>query len=177
MKKTYLISALLLYFISFNLQAQNKLYPVIKGYGAIEPVPFETVKPDPNQEYKLINELYFQQQDKAEFYDRLDYAARIVNAHAAAGVPKENFKMAIVIFSSATFISLSNEEYNKRFNVDNPNIEVIDKLIESGVEVIVCGQSMVKQNIKPEQVHEGITLSFSRITATSELISKGYSVF
>jgi intracellular sulfur oxidation DsrE/DsrF family protein len=157
--------------------AQDKLFPVIKGYGAIEVVPFETVKPDPNQTYKLIDELYFGQEDKEKLYSNLNYSARIVNGHAATGIPQENLKMAIVIFSGATPTILSNAEYKKRFGFDNSNIEVLDRLMAAGVDVIVCGQSLVKQKITPDLVHKGVTQAFSRITATSDLINQGYSIF
>ncbi len=83
--------------------------------------------------------------------------------------------MAIVIFSGATPTILSNAEYKERFGVDNPNIELLDKLVSAGVQVIVCGQSMVKQRISPDQVHKGIKLAFSRITATSSLMNQGYT--
>lgn len=176
MKRLFIL-ALLSITISYASFAQEKLFPVIEGYGAIEVVPFETVKPDPNQTYKLIDELYFRQEDKEKIYGNLNYSARIVNAHAAAGIPKENLKMAIVIFSGATPAILSNEEYKKRFGFDNPNIEVLDKLMAAGVDVIVCGQSMAKQKITPDLVHKGVTQAFSRITATSALLNKGYHIF
>lgn len=175
--KIFLITCLLSVGLITTVQAQDKLFPVIKGYGAIEAVPFESVKPDPNQTYKLIDELYFSQDNKEKLYGSLDYSARIVNGHAAAGVPKENLKMAIVIFSGATPAILNNEEYKKRFGFDNPNIEVLDQLIAAGVDVIVCGQSMVKQKITPDLVHKGVKQAFSRITATSALLNKGYHIF
>lgn len=176
MKRILSISLLTIFFLTPTF-AQDKLFPVIKGYGAIEVVPFESVKPDPTQTYKLIDELYFSQENKEKLYSNLNYSARIVNGHAAAGVPKENLKMAIVIFSGATPTILSNAEHKKRFGFDNPNIEVLDKLMAAGVDVIVCGQSMVKQNITPDLVHKGITQAFSRITATSDLLNKGYHIF
>ena len=176
MKISYL-TLLLFMSASFSCFAQEHVFPIIKGYGAIEVVPFESVKPDPNQTYKLIDELYFSQEDKEKLYSNLNYSARIVNAHAAAGIPPENLTMAIVIFSGATPAILSNAEYKKRFGFDNPNIEVLDRLMAAGVDVIVCGQSMVKQNITPDLVHKGIRHAFSRITATSDLLNKGYHIF
>jgi len=160
-----------------ELNAQNQLYPVIKDYGAVEVVNFKVELPNPNQEYKLINELYFRQENKEELYGRLDYAARIMNAHVAGGVPQEKVKLAVVIFSGATPTILSNEAYKARFGVDNPNIELLDRMMQAGIEVIVCGQSMVKQEISPEQVHKGVIQAFSRITATSTLLNEGYSIF
>lgn len=174
--KTLLTSVLFL-FLTTQLIGQDKLYPVIQGYGAVEIVDFKVDLPIPTDQYKLISEMYTRQDNKEELYGMLDYSARILNAHVAAGVPKENIKLAVVIFSGATPTILKNEEYKKRFGVENPNKELLDKMIEAGVAVIVCGQSMVKQNIKPEQVHEGVQQAFSRITATSSLINAGYSIF
>jgi len=175
--KLFIITCLLSFGLFTTLQAQDNLFPVIKGYGAIVPVPFETEKPDPESEYKLIYELSFRYDDKAKFYRGLDYAARIVNAHAYAGVPKENLEMVIVISSGATPLVLNSETYQKRFDVPNPNAEVLDKLLAAGVKIVVCGQSMVKQDIVPNQVHKGISLAASRITATSDLLNKGYHIF
>ena len=175
--KLFLITCLLSFGLFTTVQAQDNLFPVIKGYGAIVPVPFETEKPDPKSEYKLIYELSFRYDDKAKFYRGLDYAARIVNAHAYAGVPKENLQMVIVISSSATPLVINSEEYKKRFKADNPNTEVLDTLMAAGVKIVVCGQSMVKQDIVPNQVHKGISLAASRITATSDLLNKGYHIF
>ena len=174
MKRLFILALLSITNICTSF-AQEKLFPVIEGIGAIEVVDFESVKPDPNQTYKLIDELYFRQEDKEKIYGNLNYSARIVNAHAAADIPKENLKMAIVIFSGATPAILSNAEYKKRFGFDNPNIEVLDRLMAAGVDIIVCGQSMVKQNIAPDLVHKGVIHAFSRITATSDLIRKGYN--
>ena len=55
--KTYITLLLLIILVIPSMQAQEKLFPVIEGYGAVEIVPFESVKPDPNETYKLINEL------------------------------------------------------------------------------------------------------------------------
>ena len=172
----YLFTFSIIIFTSCLINAQEKLFPVIKGYGAVEVVNFKVELPDPNQEYKLISELYARQEDKEALNGYLDYAARIVNAHTASGVPQKNIRMAIVIFSGATSTVLTNEAYKERFGVDNPNIDLLDKLVAAGVEVIVCGQSMVKQDIQPAQVHSGVQKAFSRITATSSLLNLGYSV-
>lgn len=172
-----LITSVIFLLLTFQLNAQNKSYPLITDYGAVEVIDFKVELPNPSAQYKLISEMYARQEDKKELYGMLDYSARIVNAHVAAGIPKHNIKLAVVVFSGATPIILNNEEYKKRFGVDNPNIELLDKLVNAGVEVIVCGQSMVKQNIRPEQVHKGVQQAFSRITATSTLINQGYSIF
>ena len=158
--------------------AQNEAYPIIQGYGSIIEMPFEVINPDPNLDYKLLAEAYQGQEDKSELYGMLDYFARVINAHAYAGVPDEKFNMAVVLFSGSAYTILNNEEYNKRFGMDNPNLELFQRLQEAGVDVFVCGQSMMKQDMLPENIAEGIKIGSSRITISSELRTRGYvSIF
>jgi intracellular sulfur oxidation DsrE/DsrF family protein len=159
------------------VQAQGIVYPAIQGYGGVNEVPFETIKPDPNQEYKFVVELGEGIPNKKEVADYLDYAARMYNLHIYSGVPKEKVEMVFVVFSGSTAISLSNEEYKKRFEVDNPNSELLDELKRVGIRVIVCGQSMMKQNLVPEMIHPTVEMAISRFTATTDLMKKGYLLF
>lgn len=172
--KSILFSALLILFSLSVSMAQNVIYPTIQGYGAIEVVPFEIEKSDPSISYKILTELNSGSNKKDEIYDPLDYVARMVNALAYADIPPEKVEMAMVIYSGATFTVLNNEEYQKRFGMDNPNIQVIQKLNAAGVKIYVCGQSMMKQNLTPDKIQQGLTISSSRIAATAELLHKGY---
>lgn len=161
-------------FISQVTFAQEQVFPVIKGYGSVIDMPFETIKPDPTMQFKLLAEAFSGQEDKTELYGPLDYFARVVNAHAHAGVPTEHFKMSIVLFSGSVFTTLNNAEFQTRFGTDNPNLELIQKFQEAGVDVFVCGQSMMKQDIKPEMLIEGLKIGSSRITVASEHLTNGF---
>lgn len=99
------------------------------------------------------------------------------NLHIYAGVPKENIDLAFVVFSGSTSIILSNEEYKKRFGVENPNRELLDEFKKHGVRVIVCGQSMMKQRLDPAMIYPGVEMAVSRFTATTDLMNKGYLLF
>ncbi|NVK48251.1 MAG: DsrE family protein [Cyclobacteriaceae bacterium] len=173
MKKAIFLSLISLFVLQASL-AQEKVFPIIEGYGAIEVIPFEVEKVDTSISYKILTEMYYSSDKKDEVYGLLDYSARMVNAFAYAGIPSEKVDMAMVIFSGAMFTVLSHEEYQKRFGMDNPNLEVIQKLTEAGVKIYVCGQSMMKQNLTPELIQPGLTIASSRIVATAELLHKGY---
>lgn len=175
--KKLLITLSLSCLIIGGMQAQNIIYPAIQGYGGVIEVPFETIKPDPNESYKFVIEISNRIDDKKEVAGILDYASRMYNLHIYAGVPKENIDLAIVIFSGATPISLSNEEYQKRFEVTNPNAEVLEEMKRNGIRLIVCGQSMMKQGLVPEMIFPGVEMAVSRFTATSDLMKKGYQLF
>ncbi len=158
-------------------QAQGFVYPAIQGYGGVNEVPFETIKPDPTQQYKFVVELDHRIEDKKELSEYLDYGAKMYNAHIYGGVPKENIDLVFVVFAGSTPIALSNEEYKKRFEVDNPNAGLLEEIKKEGIRVIVCGQSMMKQKIIPSMIYPGVEMAVSRFTATTDLMNKGYLLF
>lgn len=159
------------------LQAQDIVYPAIQGYGGVNSIPFETLKPDPTQHYKFVVEISQRIEDKKEVSGYLDYAAKMYNAHVFAGVPKENIDLVFVVFAGSTPIVLGNDEYEERFKVQNPNAELLEELKKNGIRVIVCAQSMVKQDLAPEMLYPGVEMAFSRFTATTDLLQKGYLLF
>ncbi len=84
--------------------------------------------------------------------------------------------MALVIFGGSAPLVLSNEEYQKRFGQPNPNAALLEEFQKNGVQLIVCGQSMMKQKLVPEMIYPGVRMAASRFTATTDLIQKGYQV-
>lgn len=176
MKKCLLTLICSVAFIAMT-QAQGIVYPAIQGYGGVNEVPFETIKPDPNQKYKFVVEISNGVPDKKELSNYLDYAAKMYNVHIYAGVPKENLEMIFVVYAGATPIILTNEEYQKRFEVANPNAGLLDELKRNGIRVIVCGQSMMKQDLLPTMIYPGVEMAISRFTATTDLMNKGYLLF
>lgn len=176
MKK--LVLTLIFFCLSLGLiKAQGLVYPAIQGYGGVNEVPFETIKPDPNKKYQFVIEFSNRIEDKKKVSDDLDYAARMYNLHIYAGVPKENIELAFVVYSGSTPMVLSNEEYKKRTGMENPNSELLDEFLKHGVRVIVCGQSMMKQGLTPEMIYPGVEMAVSRFTATTDLMNKGYLLF
>jgi len=173
MKKSALLILLIILATAVS-QAQKRVYPAIKGYGGVIPVPFETEKPDTSGQYKFVIELGDELEDKTQVADMLDYAARMYNLHRYAGVPKENIELAIVVYSSSTPIVLADSTYRKRFDQVNPNDTLLDELLRNGIKVIVCGQSMMKQKLLPGDIHPGVRMAMSRFTATTDLMGKGY---
>ena len=175
MKRSFIILFLFILANSVS-QAQDMVFPAIEGYGGVIPVSFEAEKPDPSKNYKFVIELGARVQDKAQVADMLDYAARMYNLHRYAGVPKENIELAIVIYSGATPMVLTNTEYGERFGQENPNGALLDEFLRNDIQVIVCGQSMMKQELLPADIYPGVRMAVSRFTATTDLIGKGYQV-
>ena len=176
MKKPVILLLLIILSTAVS-QAQDMIFPAIQGYGGVNPVPFETEKPDPSKQYKFVIELGNKLADKNQVAGMLDYAARMYNLHRYAGVPKENIELAILVYAGSTPMVMANPTYSKRFEQVNPNSALLDELLRNGIQVIVCGQSMMKQDLLPEDIYPGVRMAVSRFTATTDLIEKGYQVF
>jgi len=178
MKKSFCCSILMLFAVLVS-QAQSKemVFPAIQNYGGVFPVPFTTDRPDPTKHYKFVIELGKAVKDSAHVADWLDYAAKLYNIHRYAGIPKENIEMAIVIYAGSTPMVLNNPKYQSEFKLNNPNIPLLEELFKNGIRVIVCGQSMIKQDLLPGDIYPGVRMALSRLTATSDLMEKGYRLY
>ena len=93
-------------------------YPLIKNseWSLVLPVPVVTENIDPTMKYKLLFSMEVWGRDsasKTKINEGLAEIGRIINLHVAAGVPKENLELAIVIHGSPMNVYLRNEVYQK----------------------------------------------------------------
>ena len=140
--KFFVLFSIIMLSLSNSIFAQEAQFPIIKGYGGIYEIP-NAVLPNADSEYKIVVDLKTLQKDKGSLNLGLNNVARMMNLHGLGGVKAENLKVAIAIHGGATDIIIDNAAYQKRYGVDNPNLELIATLKEAGVEVYVCGQSLI----------------------------------
>ncbi len=167
-----LISIAMLQFAS----AQNKVNPVIKNFGTVTEVPFSVENPDPKMDYKIIVEVNSDNPKPEIVHEFFDKVASVVNLHALGGVPANKFHLTMVIHGPAAQFILNNENYQKKFGKDNPNIPLFKELTDAGVKIFVCGQSLNKRNIAKEAVAPEVKVALSAITTLTTYQLKGYSV-
>jgi len=177
MKRTIGLLMFILVVNILHIQAQTMIYPSIKDYGGVFDVPFASVKPDSSITYKIVIEMGDKIENKAEVYETLDAAARMHNLLVQGGVPRKKIQMAVVVYAGSTASVLSKEEYHKRFGVDNPNEKLIREMKDAGIDLLVCGQSMMKQKIDPKMVDSNVKIATSRMTAVATYQMMGYSFF
>jgi intracellular sulfur oxidation DsrE/DsrF family protein len=174
--KTFLRSLLLSFFLAFasQLQAQTPQFPIVKGFGGIYEIADATERPDPTLEYKILVDLTSPAEDNKQISRWVDNVARMINLHGLAGVPKEKIKVKVVIHGGAIFSLLKDEGYKNRFDVENPNLKVFDALKEVGVDVYVCGQSLIARNLKSSDLWPGVTIAHSALTTITTYVPQGY---
>ena len=163
----------LLAFSTVTLQAQEAQHPIIEKYGGIYEID-GAVHPDSEMEYNIVIDLKLLDRDKESVNRGLNNVARMMNLHGLGGVRSENLKVAVVIHGGATDLVLTNTAYQKRYEVDNPNLELIDILKKAGVEIYVCGQSLLAREYAHEEVNPQITIGLSMLTVFTTYMHNGY---
>lgn len=150
-------------------------HPVIKNYGGIYPIDEATVIPDASMRYNIVVDVY-SGEEPTELNKALNNVARMINLHAIAGVNPDSIHVVLAIHGKATKTVLNNDAYESRYNVINPNNNLITELKKAGVELTVCGQSLIGRKIDPDEVNENIEIATSMLTTVTTYQLKGYTL-
>ena len=148
-------------------------FPVIANHGGVVHLPHAAQQPRSGA--KLLVDLT-SGGDAGKLNSGLEKVAKYVNLYAGGGAKPAKAKIAVVFHGDATLAVLNSEAYAAKFNTDgNPNLELLRLLQESGVELYVCGQSLISKGAVPEDVSEFVQTAVSALTAVVNLQSDGYA--
>lgn len=171
------LSFLLIIIISIPLIGQNKVNPIIADYGGIFEIPNAEMKPDPNIKYNIVIDVATGSTNPSQLNDGLNNVARLLNLHAVGGVPKENLHVVLAIHGGATYSTLNNDQYQSKYGVDNPNLNILQALNDSGVvDLFICGQSMIARRVDPTKISSFVKPATSMLTTVTTYQLKGYAM-
>ena len=155
---------------------EKKAGPVIKDYGKV----WQVQDPDYILEEEFVFKAVFDVMNSPDSHDlinpSIETVARYLNMHAQSGVSVDNLKAVVVIHNKASKDIMNDAAYQSRYGVENPNRKLLEELIDSGVDVIFCGQSSLSRDIPKEDIIEEVQLSLSAMTALIQLQDKGYKL-
>lgn len=157
-----------------HMKAQNWETPIIEGYGKI--VHYEDAQnmPDPTQEYKIIFHVK-DDKERESVNEGLWKVARLINLMGSYKVPKDHLKIVVIISGPATPMVLKNEEHQKRMDQNNPNLELLEKLKNFNVQLLVCGQALAKHHINAKlDMNPYVGVTVSALTAIPYYERQGY---
>lgn len=174
MKKILFACFSFLLISSSALLAQTAQFPIVKGHGGIYEIPEATERPDPTKEYKILVDMTTGPDNPAAVSRWVDNVARMMNLHGLAGVPQDRLHVKVVIHGGAIFTLLQDEEYQKRHQTANPNLEVYEALKAAGAEFYVCGQSMIARNLEKSDLWSGVEIAHSALTTITTYVPQGY---
>lgn len=147
--------------------------PAIKQFGKVTQLSKATHQPRPGT--KLLVDVTRGGKPE-ELNPSLDKLAKYVNIYAGAGAEPAKLNMAVVFHGEATSIVLNADAYAAKFKTQgNPNLDLLHQLHEAGVELNVCGQTLISNGDKPEDVAVFVDTAVSAVTAIANLQADGYS--
>lgn len=156
-------------------------HPVIKKHGGIVVLP--EVAHQPKNNSKVILDITSDGKS-GSVIKGFDRAALILNQYTEADAGMENgLKMAIILHGPATKAALSHEGFAKHTNsyltdkgkTKNPNLELMAKLKEAGVEIFVCGQALAHHGYATGDVAADVKVVVSAATVNINLQMEGYA--
>lgn len=150
--------------------------PIVTSFGPAAPIPDPEFVTPLDHEYKLLFEVATAGVVPGMPNPRFGGVARFLNAHAQAGVPRENIKAAVVVHEAATEAAMSNEAYRARYGIDNPDAAHLTALMKAGVPVILCGQAAAAYNVARDAVLDGVQVALSTFTVVSIYGADGYQI-
>ncbi|MBE0424924.1 MAG: DsrE family protein, partial [Lutibacter sp.] len=153
-----------------------KTGPIIDGFGKAYLIENADLRLNINTEYKVIFDIYTDNSKEDTINPLLNTVARFLNMHAQQGVLKENMKVAVILHGAATKSALSNYAYKNKFETNNPNSELIQKLKNANVELYVCGQSYFAGGYLLNDKSTDVKLALSALTALVEYQTNGYQI-
>ena len=159
----------------YDVAAQNRINPIIKDYGGIFDIPYAEDRVDPSLTYNIVVEIAKGSEKPEEVNWALNNVARLLNLHAMSGVKKENLHVVMVIHAGAAYTVLDNKEHKKKYGMENPNIELYKQLGEAGVNILVCGQSLIARDIDKDKMVPQVRITSSMLTAMTTYQLKGYA--
>ncbi|QDV51136.1 DsrE family protein [Gimesia fumaroli] len=149
------------------------LNPVIKQYGKVVPLP--DAAQQPRDESKICVDLT-KGGEANKLNPGIEKVARYLNIYQGAGKSPATVQIAIVLHGDATLCVLNDDVYSQRFETEgNPNLELLHELHEAGVEIYVCGQSLVSKGGKPTEVVVFTDVAVSALTSLVNLQTDGYA--
>ncbi len=148
-------------------------FPLIQGYGGVVTLPQATEPP--RKGAKVVFDITADSKND-EVNRGLESVARYLNLNAQAGNATSDAKLALVLHGGATKCALNDEAFQRHAKAEiNPNLPLLRELRKHGVEVLVCGQSLARNEYLTSDVAGELTVAASAMTVNVNKQLAGYA--
>ena len=167
---------------------RNHLIPDAKGSTPLVTKPMNPVIPKHRSVVQLSNAAHQPRQgtkilidvtrgsEPNELNAAVEKVAKYLNIYAGGGAEPAKGNFAVIFHGDATLAVLNDDAYSVKFNTKgNPNLELLHQLHEQGVELFVCGQTLISKDAKPEEVAVFVDTAVSALTVVVSLQADGYA--
>ena len=101
--------------------------------------------------------------------------ARVLNALADDGIAPDRVHLAVVAQGPAAMAMLDDDAYRRLHGTGNPNLPLLRALHDQGVQLVVCGQTMVGRGMERTDFPEFVKVSRAATVARVILTAQGYA--
>ena len=172
----FLFAGLILTLVNPLLCAEPVTGPVIEGFGPVIEVPDAEFTLSTDRVHKVVFDVSQSPTDPAALNRSIETVARFLNLHARSGVALKNMKVALVLHGPAGKDTLADAAYQKRHEMPNPNLQLLQLLKGAGVEIYLCGQTAAFRGFAIQELAQPVALATSAMSVLVELQGKGYSL-
>lgn len=151
-------------------------HPLIQSAGKMHFLPDAVFMPDPAATYKAVFDVTTAASDPKQAVEGLDDVARTVNLFAAAKVPMDHLKLVVLLRGGALSAILTDAQYRKQYDTDNPNRKIIHELKGVGVQFVACGQAVTGRKYEAGWIDPDVQVALSGLTTLILLQNQGYAV-
>ena len=133
-------------------------FPQIEGYGSVVALPEAGERP------RIGGRVVFDTTAAAPAGKPnrgLESAARLVNLYAKEGMAASRPQIAVILHFNATPSALIDSAHDRAGGGSNPNRELVETLLANGVEVWVCGQSVIRGGHALADILPGVKVAHS----------------
>jgi len=148
--------------------------PVIPKHGSV--VQLSTAAHQPREGTKVLIDVT-RGSEPGELNAAIEKVAKYLNIYAGGGDKPTKGQFAVIFHGDATLAVLNDDAYAAKFNVkSNPNLDLLHQLHEQGVDLFVCGQTLISKDAKPSEVAVFIDTAVSALTVVVNLQSDGFAL-
>ena len=157
-----------------NVTPKAKTFPTIQGHGAVVQLP--RAAQQPRSGTRLLIDITKRKAIRTKLNAAIEKVAKYVNLYSGGGAEPASAQFAMVFHGDATLAVLNPDAYSAEFDTpNNPNLPLLRSLHEAGVEMYVCGQTLLAKQKRPEDVVVFVETAVSALTAVVNLQSDGFA--
>jgi intracellular sulfur oxidation DsrE/DsrF family protein len=147
--------------------------PVVPGYGPVVPMP--DAEEPPKKGTKVVIDATAVNKDADKPLPGLERAAVLLNLGGTAGLKPGDVEVVIVLHGDATSAVLDDGAYRALTGKGHPHAELVKRLKDAGVKLLVCGQSLERKGLDAKRVRGEVQVAASAVSAVVNYQARGYA--
>jgi intracellular sulfur oxidation DsrE/DsrF family protein len=159
-----------------NVGAQNNSSPVIPQADGFIVIPNAKIPPDKNRIYQAIYDATKASKDSSQIIPALNMAGSELNVLAVSKIPLSHAKFVVVFHGAALNGILDDEHYKAKYGIANPNLKALSELKKAGVQLFVCGQNLLAENIDPKTISTDVAVASDALIVLMAFQNDGYAL-